>query len=121
MTEADRAPMPSPGGPQGQSGQPGQAPSPRQPEAGAAEIAEAVVDRIGDKVADSRGQPGDIPSVSPAIALRDHAPQMYDLSLKIAQDKAATANDFERAPHEGPEPLARAALPRARCAPLTPL
>jgi hypothetical protein len=113
MTETDRAPMPSPGGPQGQSGQPGQAPSPRQPEAGAAEIAEAVVDRIGDKVADGRGQPGDIPSVSQAIALREQAPEMYDLWLKIAKDKAATANYVERAPYEVPERLAQSGRPRA--------
>jgi hypothetical protein len=113
MTETDRAPMPSPGGPQGQSGQPGQAPSPRQPEAGAAEIAEAVVDRIGDKVADGRGQQGDIPSVSQAIALREQAPEMYDLWLKIAKDKAATANYVERAPYEVPERLAQSGRPRA--------
>jgi hypothetical protein len=118
MTDTDRAPMPSPAGPQDQSGQPGQAPPPRQPEAGAAEIAEAVVDRIGDKVAagsgpQSRGQQADIPSVSQAIALREQAPEMYDLWLKIAKDKAATANYVERAPYEVPERLAQSGRPRA--------
>src|SRR5271165_3966016 len=113
MTDTDRTPTPSPAGLQGQSGQPGQAPSPRQPEAGAAEIAEAVADRICDKVADSRVQPTDIPSVSQAIALREQAPEMYDLWLKIAKDKAATANYVERAPYEVPERLAQSGRPRA--------
>ena len=112
MTDTDRAPTPSPAGPLDQSGQPGPAPSPRQPDAGAAEIAEAVADRIGGKVADSRGQ-ADIPSVSQAIALREQAPEMYDLWLKIAKDKAATANYVERAPYEVPERLAQSGRPRA--------
>jgi hypothetical protein len=113
MSDTDRAPTPSPAGPQDQSGQPGQAPSPRQPEAGAAEIADAVADRIGDKVADNRVQPTDIPSVSQAIALREQAPEMYDLWLRIAKDKAATANYVERAPYEVPERLAQSGRPRA--------
>jgi hypothetical protein len=128
MTNTDPAPMPSQAGPQDQRAQPGTAPTPRQPEAGAAEIAEAVVDRIGDKVADSRAadhraadsrvadslaQQTNIPSVSQAIALRDQAPEMYDLWLKIAKDKAATANYVERAPYEVPERLAQSGRPRA--------
>jgi hypothetical protein len=113
MTDTDRAPTPSPAGPQNQSSQPGQAEPPRQPEAGAAQIAEAVVDRIGDKVTDGRVQSGDIPSVSQAIALREQAPEMYDLWLKIAKDKAATANYVERAPYEVPERLAHSGRPRA--------
>jgi hypothetical protein len=133
MTNTDPAPTPSPAGPQDQSRQSGQAQTPRQPEAGAAEIAEAVVDRIGDKVADSRAaenraaenraadgrvadglaQQSDIPAVSQAIALRDQAPEMYDLWLKIAKDKAATANYVDRAPYEVPERLAQSGRPRA--------
>jgi hypothetical protein len=113
MSDTDRAPTPSPAGPQDRSGQPGQAPSPRQPEAGAAEIADAVADRIGDKVADNRVQPADIPSVSQAIALREQAPEMYELWLRIAKDKAATANYVERAPYEVPERLAQSGRPRA--------
>jgi hypothetical protein len=138
MTNSDPSPTPSPAGPQDQSGQPGQVPTPRQPEAGAAEIADAVVDRIGDKVADSRAadnraaenraadnraadsrvadglaQQTDIPAVSQAIALRDQAPEMYDLWLKIAKDKAATANYVDRAPYEVPERLAQSGRPRA--------
>jgi len=133
MTNTDPLPTPSPAGPKDQSDQPGQVPTPRQPEAGAAEIAEAVVDRIGDKVADSRAadnraadnraadsrvadslaQQTDIPAVSQAIALRDQAPEMYDLWLKIAKDKAATANYVDRAPYEVPERLAHSGRPRA--------
>ena len=128
MTNSDRAPTPSPAGPQDDSGQPGPAQSPKQPESGAAEIAEAVVDRIGNKVADSRAadsraadsraadslaQQADIPSVSQAIALREQAPEMYDLWLKIAKDKAATANYVDRAPYEVPERLAQSGRPRA--------
>ena len=113
MTDSDRVPVPE-AGPQYRNGQPGQAPSPRQPEqADAKEIAEAVVDRIGDKVSDNRGQQADIPSVSQAIALREQAPEMYDLWLKIAKDKAATANYVERAPYEVPERLAQSGRPRA--------
>ena len=76
------------------------------------EIADAVVDRIGDKVPEARGQ-ADIPSVTQAIALREQAPEMYDLWLKIAKEKAATANYVERAPYEVPERLAHSGRPRA--------
>ncbi len=97
-----------------------------QPDSAAAgEIADAVLDRIGDKVADSRratdnrkasdSRPpqADIGSVEQAIALREQAPEMYDLWLKIAKDKAATANYVERAPYEVPERLAQSGRPRA--------
>ncbi|HUZ24541.1 MAG TPA: hypothetical protein VMV07_12345 [Streptosporangiaceae bacterium] len=60
----------------------------------------------------SRGPAGEI-SVEQAIALRDQAPEMYDLWLRIAQDKAATANYVERAPYEVPERLAQSGRPRA--------
>ena len=52
-------------------------------------------------------------SVEQAIALREQAPEMYDLWLRIAQDKAATANYVERAPYEVPERLAQSGRPRA--------
>jgi hypothetical protein len=133
MTSTDRAPSPWPSGPQNQSG-PQRDEQPPRPDTDAAEIANAVIDRIGDKVADGRGQqPGgrgqqpdsrgqqpdsrtgqpDIPSVSQAIALREQAPELYDLWLKIAKDKAATANYVERAPYEVPERLAQSGRPRA--------
>jgi len=109
MTDTDRAPMHDRNS---QSSR--QAPSPRQSEsADAGEIADAVIDRISDKVADNRGQQADIPSISQAIALREQAPEMYDLWLKIAKDKAATANYVQRAPYEVPERLAQSGRPRA--------
>jgi|SRR5271165_2995483 len=120
MTDSDRVPLPSQAGPDGwTSQQGGQAPAPRQQEAprqesaDPAEIADAVADRIGGKVADDRSQQAGIPSVSQAIALREQAPEMYDLWLKIAQEKAATANYVERAPYEVPERLAQSGRPRA--------
>jgi hypothetical protein len=51
--------------------------------------------------------------VDQAIALREQAPEMYDLWLRIAQEKAATANYVERAPYEVPERLAQSGRPRA--------
>jgi hypothetical protein len=53
------------------------------------------------------------PSVEQAIALREQAPELYDLWLKIAQEKAATANYVDRAPYEVPERLAQSGRPRA--------
>jgi hypothetical protein len=73
----------------------------------------AVADRIGEKVPDVRGEQPDIPSVSQAIALREQAPELYDLWLKIAKEKAATANYVDRAPFEVPERLAHSGRPRA--------
>ncbi|MGH3302199.1 MAG: hypothetical protein ACRDOK_11050 [Streptosporangiaceae bacterium] len=88
--------------------------TPSQPEqADPQQIADAVADRIGDKVPDVRGQQPDIPSVSQAIALREQAPELYDLWLKIAKDNAATANYVDRAPYEVPERLAQSGRPRA--------
>jgi hypothetical protein len=119
-TPSSQVPGPlAPLGPPGPLGQvagqvPGQAET-----ADAGEIADAVLDRIGDKVADSRkagdSRPpqADIGSVEQAIALREQAPEMYDLWLKIAKDKAATANYVERAPYEVPERLAQSGRPRA--------
>ena len=52
-------------------------------------------------------------SLDQAITLRDQAPELYDLWLKIAQEKAATANYVDRAPYEIPERLAQAGRPRA--------
>jgi hypothetical protein len=140
MTDINSAPTSAEAGPQHQGGPAGQAQSPskqspihpsasnqplrktapRQAEAADAdEIADAVLDRIGDKVSDSRGPAARPPpqpsmsSVDQAIALREQAPEMYDLWLKIAKDKAATANYVERAPYEVPERLAQSGRPRA--------
>lgn len=54
-----------------------------------------------------------MPSVEQAIALREQAPELYELWLKIAKDRAATANYVERAPYEVPERLAQSGRPRA--------
>ena len=53
------------------------------------------------------------PSVEQAIMLREQAPELYDLWLKIAQEKAATATYVDRAPYEVPERLAQSGRPRA--------
>jgi hypothetical protein len=57
--------------------------------------------------------PGGEISVEQAIALREQAPEMYDLWLRIAQEKATTASYVERAPYEIPERLAQSGRPRA--------
>jgi hypothetical protein len=120
VTETDRVPTPERAQTPSQPSAKPSAQPPGQPEAPAAgEIADAVLDRIGDKVADSRkpadSRPpqADIGSVEQAIALREQAPEMYDLWLKIAKDKAATANYVDRAPYEVPERLAQSGRPRA--------
>jgi hypothetical protein len=102
MTDTDRTQIPS------------QQTPPAQPAetAGPGEIADAVADRIGGKVAENR-EPTDIPPVSQAIALREQAPELYDLWLKVAKEKADTANYVDRAPYEIPERLAQSGRPRA--------
>ncbi len=116
MTDAKRAPVPSQADPVNRHGPAaGQASaSPSQAEsAGVDEIADAVADRINDKPTGNPGPRGDIPPVDQAIALREQAPELYDLWLRIAEQKAATANYVERAPYEVPERLAHAGRPRA--------
>ena len=72
-----------------------------------------VLERITAKLGDGREPPAEAPSVEQAIALREQAPELYDLWLKIAQEKAATANYVDRAPYEVPERLAQSGRPRA--------
>lgn len=72
-----------------------------------------VLERIKDKLGDSREPAVEAPSVEQAITLREQAPELYDLWLKIAQEKAATANYVDRAPYEVPERLAQSGRPRA--------
>lgn len=72
-----------------------------------------VLERIHDKLAERREPAVEAPSVEQAIALREQAPELYDLWLKIAQEKAATANYVDRAPYEVPERLAQSGRPRA--------
>jgi hypothetical protein len=58
-------------------------------------------------------QQADVQSVNQAIALREQAPELYDLWLKVAKEKADTANYVDRAPYEIPERLAQSGRPRA--------
>jgi hypothetical protein len=58
-------------------------------------------------------QPTDVQSVNQAIAMRDQAPELYDLWLKVAKEKSDTANYVDRAPYEIPERLAQSGRPRA--------
>ena len=55
----------------------------------------------------------EIPSAEQAVLLREKAPELYDLWLRIAQDKAETDNYVHRAPYEVPERLAHSGRPRA--------
>jgi hypothetical protein len=114
MTDSDRTPIPSQADPEyGASlATRRKPPSARPAEADAGEIADAVVDRIGGQVTDNRHRP-DMPAADQAIALREQAPELYDLWLKIAQEKANTANYVDRAPYEVPERLAQSGRPRA--------
>ena len=57
--------------------------------------------------------PPQMPSVEEAVLLREKAPELYDLWLKIAQDRATTDNYVHRAPYEVPERLAHSGRPRA--------
>jgi hypothetical protein len=102
MTDTDRAQIPSQPAPPAQQAE----------KAGPGEIADALIDRIGEKVSDSRQQP-EVPSANQAIALREQAPELYDLWLKVAKEKADTANYVDRAPYEIPERLAQSGRPRA--------
>ena len=89
MTDTNRAPMPLQAGPQNSNGQPDRhAPTPRQPEqAEAADIADAVVDRIGTKVSDKRApQQADSVSVEQAIAAHDSLG--YRAALEILEGGA---------------------------------
>jgi hypothetical protein len=56
---------------------------------------------------------GGATSIEQAIALREQAPELYDLWLKIAKENADTANYVQRAPYEVPERLAQSGRPRA--------
>jgi hypothetical protein len=72
-----------------------------------------VYERIGDKMDHRPDTVQDTPPAEQAIMLRDKAPELYDLWLKIAQEKAATSNYVQRAPYEVPERLAQSGRPRA--------
>jgi hypothetical protein len=77
------------------------------------QIASQVYERIGDKMDHRPDTAQGTPPAEQAIMLRDKAPELYDLWLKIAQEKAATSNYVQRAPYEVPERLAQSGRPRA--------
>jgi hypothetical protein len=109
MTDTDRVPMPPQSGPQYRNGQPaGQVPTPRT-QSTQHETPPAPSDQAAAQQPDSAS----LTSVEQTIALREQAPEMYDLWLKIAKEKAATANYVQRAPYEVPERLAHSGRPRA--------
>ncbi len=115
MTDTDRVPVPGRADPSdGTDAATRKSPSAARTAepAGAGEIADAVIDRIGGK-APERRQHSEIPPVDQAIALREQAPELYDLWLKVAQEKASTASYVDRAPYEIPERLAQSGRPRA--------
>jgi hypothetical protein len=99
MTDTDRAPVPS-------------QPDPAFGSKLAARSTPAASRQSGPNGAGD-SQQSDIPSVTQAIALRDQAPELYDLWLKVAKEKADTANYVDRAPYEIPERLAQSGRPRA--------
>jgi hypothetical protein len=76
-------------------------------------LADLVYDRISDRVGQHTDVTGEMPSVEEAVTLRERAPELYDLWLRIAQDRAATGNYVQRAPYEVPERLAQSGRPRA--------
>jgi hypothetical protein len=97
------------GPPATQAAPPGNGTSPLDIE----QIASLVYERIGDKIEQRPDPPQDIPPMEQAVVLREKAPELYDLWLKIAQEKAATGNYVQRAPYEVPERLAQSGRPRA--------
>jgi len=70
------------------------------------------LDRLAGLVSARMAEP-EIPSAEQAVLLREKAPELYDLWLRIAQDKAETDNYVHRAPYEVPERLAHSGRPRA--------
>ncbi len=76
-------------------------------------VAGLVLDRIQAQLGLHQDPQMDIPPVEQAVALRDQAPELYELWLRIARERAATANYIERAPYEVPERLAQSGRPRA--------
>jgi hypothetical protein len=124
MTDTDRVPMPPQSGPQYRNGQPaGQAQSPSPiPQQQTAQQQTTQQQTSQQQTTPASGPQQTAPaqadaavltSVEQTIALREQAPEMYDLWLKIAKDKAATANYVQRAPYEVPERLAHSGRPRA--------
>jgi hypothetical protein len=112
-TTAPVSPAPRPGGtPPGSepAGGAGAIAEPPAPPGGAAPGLD--LDRLAGLVSARMNEP-EIPSAEQAVLLREKAPELYDLWLRIAQDKAETDNYVHRAPYEVPERLAHSGRPRA--------
>ena len=102
------SPVPRPGGTPLGSGPAGSAAEPPAP----AGVPGLDLDRLASLVSARMAEP-EIPSAEQAVLLREKAPELYDLWLRIAQDKAETDNYVHRAPYEVPERLAHSGRPRA--------
>lgn len=76
-------------------------------------VAGLVYERLAERIDQRLESSGELPSVEEAVALRERAPELYDLWLRIAQERAATGNYVQRAPYEVPERLASSGRPRA--------
>jgi hypothetical protein len=75
---------------------------------------ERLAGLVSERMGAGRPEPApQMPSVEDAVLLREKAPELYDLWLKIAQDRATTDNYVDRAPYEVPERLAHSGRPRA--------
>jgi len=76
-------------------------------------LAGLVYEKVSERIGHRLDVAGEMPSVEEAVALRERAPELYDLWLRIAQERAATGNYVQRAPYQVPERLAQAGRPRA--------
>jgi hypothetical protein len=77
------------------------------------QLAGLVYEKVSERIGHRLDVAGEMPSVAEAVALRERAPELYDLWLRIAQERAATGNYVQRAPYQVPERLAQAGRPRA--------
>lgn len=109
-TTAPVSPAPRPGGAAPGSEPAGAIAEPPAPARAAAPGLD--LDRLAGLVSARMAEP-EIPSAEQAVLLREKAPELYDLWLRIAQDKAETDNYVHRAPYEVPERLAHSGRPRA--------
>lgn len=112
-TTAPVSPTPRPGGTPPGSEPAGAGGAIAEPPGSAGRAAPGLdLDRLAGLVSARMAEP-EIPSAEQAVLLREKAPELYDLWLRIAQDKAETDNYVHRAPYEVPERLAHSGRPRA--------
>jgi Glucodextranase, domain N len=76
-------------------------------------LADLVSERLAERAGHHLGGAGEMPSVAEAVELRERAPELYDLWLRLAAERAATGNYVRRAPYELPERLAHSGRARA--------